>query len=99
MPEHKLVVLKPLLSEFAKPTYIIEPASPSECTIAEEHFKEYYENPESFVPLIIETDLTADEKTVINAGRKERKKNPETIKAEVKQRATTATRTRKITNG
>ena len=51
MPEHKLVVLKPLLSELAKPTYTIEPASPSECKIAEKHFQEYYENPASFVPL------------------------------------------------
>ena len=51
MPEHKLVVLKPLLSEFAKPNYTIEPASPSECKLAEKHFKEYYENPASFVPL------------------------------------------------
>ena len=51
MPEHKLVILKPLLSEFAKPNYTIEPASPSECKLAEKHFKEYYENPASFVPL------------------------------------------------
>ena len=51
MPEHKLVVLKPLLSEFAKPNYIIEPASASECKIAEKHFKEYEENPNSFIPL------------------------------------------------
>jgi hypothetical protein len=49
MPEHKLVVLKPLLSEFAKPTYTIEPASPRECKLAEKHFQEYYENPSSFV--------------------------------------------------
>ena len=51
MPEHKLVVLKPLLSELAKPNYTIEPASPSECKTAEKHFREYYENPASFVPL------------------------------------------------
>jgi hypothetical protein len=51
MPEHKLVVLKPLLSEFAKPNYSIEPASASERKIAEKHFKEYEENPASFVPL------------------------------------------------
>jgi hypothetical protein len=49
MPEHKLVVLKPLLSEFAKPTYTIEPASPGECKLAEKHFQEYYEDPSSFV--------------------------------------------------
>jgi hypothetical protein len=51
MPEHKLVVLKPLLSEFAKPNYTIEPASLGERKIAEKHFKEYEENPASFVPL------------------------------------------------
>ena len=51
MPEHKLVALKPLLSEFAKPNYTIEPASARECKIAEKHFKEYEENPSSFVPL------------------------------------------------
>ena len=51
MPEHKLVILKPLLSEFAKPNYTIEPASASECKIAEKHFKEYEKNPASFVPL------------------------------------------------
>ena len=51
MPEHKLIVLKPLLSEFAKPNYTIEPASAREHKIAEKHFKEYEENPSSFVPL------------------------------------------------
>jgi hypothetical protein len=51
MPENKLVVLKPLLFELSKPAYIIEPASPSECKTAEKHFKEYYENPTSFVSL------------------------------------------------
>jgi hypothetical protein len=50
MIKHKLVVLKPLLSEFAKPTYTIEPASPSECKLAEKRFQKYYENPSSFVP-------------------------------------------------
>ena len=51
MPEHKLVVLKPLLSELAKPNYIIEPANARERKIAEQHFKEYEENPACFVPL------------------------------------------------
>jgi hypothetical protein len=51
MPEHKLIILKPLLSEFAKPNYIIEPANASECKTAEKHFKEYDKNPASFVPL------------------------------------------------
>ncbi|MCL2245290.1 MAG: hypothetical protein FWC03_12630 [Treponema sp.] len=51
MPEHKLIVLKPLLSEFIKPNYTIEPANASERKLAEKHFKEYEENPSSFVPL------------------------------------------------
>ena len=51
MPEHKLIVLKPLLSEFAKPNYIIEPASPAESKRAEKRIKEYYNDPSSFVPL------------------------------------------------
>ena len=51
MPEHKLVVLKPLLSEFAKPNYTIEPVSARERKIAEKHFKEFEENPASFVPI------------------------------------------------
>ena len=51
MPERKLAILKPLLSEMAKPAYTIEPANKSECKIAEKHFKEYEENPASFVPL------------------------------------------------
>ena len=51
MPVHRLEVLKPLLSEMAKPVYTIEPASPAECKIANKHFKDYYENPSSFVPL------------------------------------------------
>ena len=50
MPERKLVVLKSLLSEFAEPSYAIEPASPSECKLAEKHFKEYEDDPSSFVP-------------------------------------------------
>jgi hypothetical protein len=49
IPEHKLIILKPLLSEFAEPLYTIEPASPSECKLAEKHFKEYYEDPSSFI--------------------------------------------------
>ena len=45
-------------------------------------------------PLVIETNLTADEKAIIKAGRKERKEHPEnfapwaTIKAEEKKRVT-----------
>ena len=49
--EQKLVALKPLLSELAKPIYTIEPASPAECKRAEKRFKEYYDNPDSFVAL------------------------------------------------
>jgi hypothetical protein len=52
IPEHRLIVLKPLLLELVKPNYTIEPASPGECKIAEKHFKEYEENPASFVPLV-----------------------------------------------
>ena len=51
MPEHKLIVLKPLLSEFAKPNYTIEPASPAECRKIDRRVKEYHENPASFVAL------------------------------------------------
>jgi hypothetical protein len=51
MPERNLVILKPLLSELAKLTYTIEPASPEECAMVEERVKEYHENPSSFVPL------------------------------------------------
>jgi hypothetical protein len=49
MPEHKLIVLKPLLYEFAKPNYTIEPASPVECKKIDKRVKEYYENPDSFI--------------------------------------------------
>ena len=51
MPEHKLIVLKPLLSELAKSDYTIEAASVSERKLAEKHFKEYEDDPASFVPL------------------------------------------------
>jgi len=46
----KLVVLKPLLSEFSKPNYTIEPASPAECKKIDKRVKEYHENPDSFIP-------------------------------------------------
>ena len=51
MSERKLFILKPLLSELAKPEYVIEPASPEECARVEERVKEYHENPDSFVSL------------------------------------------------
>jgi hypothetical protein len=51
MPEHNLVVLKPLLSELAKPTYTIEPATPEECVIVEKRVSEYHKDPSSWVPL------------------------------------------------
>jgi len=35
------------------------------------------ENQAAYNPLVIETNLTADEKAVIRAGRKERKEHPE----------------------
>ena len=50
MPEHRLIVLKPLLSELAEPLYTIEPASPAESKRAEKRIKEYYDDPSSFVP-------------------------------------------------
>jgi hypothetical protein len=50
MPERNLNALKPLLSVLAEPPYTIEPASPEECAMAEERVKEYYANPDSFVP-------------------------------------------------
>jgi hypothetical protein len=50
MPEHKLAALKPLLFEFSKPNYTIEPASPAECKKIDKRVKEYHENPDSFVP-------------------------------------------------
>ncbi|MDR2542292.1 MAG: hypothetical protein LBC80_02440 [Treponema sp.] len=50
MPEHRLVVLKPLLSEMAEPLYTIEPASKAEAKRAEKRIKEYYDDPSSFVP-------------------------------------------------
>ena len=50
MPDRNLAALKPLLSVLAEPLYIIEPASPAECKKIEKRVKEYYENPDSFVP-------------------------------------------------
>ena len=50
MPEHRLVVLKPLLSEMAEPLYTIGPATPAESKRAEKRIKEYYDDPSCFVP-------------------------------------------------
>jgi hypothetical protein len=50
LPEKKLKVLKPLLTEYAKPLYIIEPATPAEAKRAEKRIKEYHKDPSSFVP-------------------------------------------------
>jgi len=50
MPEHRLKVIKPLLSELSEPLYTIEPATPSESKRAEKRIKEYYDDPSSFVP-------------------------------------------------
>jgi len=51
MPEQKPAALKPLLSEMAKPEYTVEPASPAESRRADRRFRQYRENPASFVPL------------------------------------------------
>lgn len=51
MPERKLRVLKPLLSEMAEPFYIVEKASPAEVKRAEKRVKEFHDDPSSFEPL------------------------------------------------
>ena len=51
MPERRLRVLKPLLSEMAEPLYIVEKASPAETKKAEKRIKEFHDDPSSFVPL------------------------------------------------
>ena len=50
MPEYRLEVLKPLLSELAEPLYTIEPATPEESKKAERRIREYHRDPSSFVP-------------------------------------------------
>lgn len=50
MPEYRLEVLKPLLSELAEPLYTIELATPEEAKKAEKRIKEYHIDPSSFVP-------------------------------------------------
>jgi hypothetical protein len=49
MPVRKLYMIKPLLKEFAKPDYTVEPASPEEAAMAEERIEEYYKDSSSFV--------------------------------------------------
>ena len=49
MPERRLAVLRPLLSEMAEPLYIIEPATQEETRRAEKRIKEYEKDPSSFV--------------------------------------------------
>ncbi|MCL2801142.1 MAG: hypothetical protein FWD28_05240 [Treponema sp.] len=44
MPERRLKVLKPLLSEMAEPLYITEPASKKEIAMIEERAKEFPKN-------------------------------------------------------
>ena len=51
MPEHRLKIIKPLLSELSEPLYIIELATPAESKRAEKRIKENYNDPSSFVPL------------------------------------------------
>jgi hypothetical protein len=50
MPEYRLEVIKPLLSELAEPLYTIEPATPEETKKANKRIREYYKDPSSFVP-------------------------------------------------
>jgi len=50
MPEYRLEVIKPLLSELAEPLYTIESATPEESKRAERRIKEYHKDPSSFVP-------------------------------------------------
>ncbi|MCL2139164.1 MAG: DUF1902 domain-containing protein [Treponema sp.] len=50
MPERKLQILKPLLTEFAEPLYTIEQASPAEIIMVEERMKDYEKDPSCFVP-------------------------------------------------
>jgi len=50
MPEYRLKVIKPLLSELSEPLYTIERATPAESKRAEKRIKEYYNDPSSFVP-------------------------------------------------
>ena len=51
IPERKLIILKPLITEFAKPLYTIEPASLEECAMIDERVREYDLDPSSFEPL------------------------------------------------
>ena len=51
MPQQKLAILRPLLSDMARPLYTIEPASPEEATMIDERVAEYERDPSSFVPL------------------------------------------------
>ena len=51
LPARSLPALKPLLKILVEPPYTIEPASPAECKKVEKRVREYYKNPESFVPL------------------------------------------------
>jgi len=51
MPERKLIILKPLITEFAEPLYAIDQASPADVKRVERRVKDYYDDPSSFVPL------------------------------------------------
>jgi len=51
IPERRLKVLKPLLSEMAEPLYIIEKANLVETKKAEKRIKEFHDDPSSFAPL------------------------------------------------
>jgi len=51
MPDRRLRVLKPLLSEMAEPLYAIDPATKAESKKAEKRIQEFFDDPSSFVPL------------------------------------------------
>jgi len=51
LSDRSLPALKPLLTLLVEPPYTIEPASPEECVKVEKRVRDYYKDPESFVPL------------------------------------------------
>ena len=51
LSDRSLPALKPLLTLLIEPPYTIEPANPAECAKVEKRVRDYYKNPESFVPL------------------------------------------------
>jgi len=51
MPERGLYALKPLLTELARPEYVVEPANGEEIAMIEADMAEYRGRPESFAAL------------------------------------------------